>query len=301
MNYLNLTCPPLPFYVSGGRETYAPETCYSQPVSCDFFHLIYVQHGDLHFTQDGMPITLTSGQYYISVPDKSIVGTTPCSEQTDIFWIRFITSPRYSLSANRSPEQNESSSSDDLQPQIFSVCLRRHGTIEEADRPYFEKQLHHLSMKGHTKYVQMRYQADQSAQHFERQIAFIRLLLILYSQRYPLTAHQNIAEIVHDYINQHYSEDISLKELAKQHRYSSSHVIRCFNEAYGISPIQYLKQVRIQKAMKLLSSTDMSVQDAGHEVGFHIPSYFIRQFKKETSLTPLQFRIRYRETQDSNE
>ena len=88
-------------------------------------------------------------------------------------------------------------------------------------------------------------------------------------------------------------ENISLNQLAKQYSYSPSHLIRCFNQAYQVSPMQYLKKLRVEKASQLLLNSDASIQEIGEKVGLRIPSYFIRQFKKETGLTPVQYRVLY--------
>ena len=54
--------------------------------------------------------------------------------------------------------------------------------------------------------------------------------------------------------------------------------------------MQYLKKLRVEKASQLLLNSDASIQEIGEKVGLRIPSYFIRQFKKETGLTPVQYR-----------
>ena len=104
-----------------------------------------------------------------------------------------------------------------------------------------------------------------------------------------------IARTLRDYLDAHYTEEISLNDLARQYSYSPSHLIRSFHQAYGASPMQYLKKLRIEHASQLLLHSDATIQSVGEMVGLRIPSYFIRVFKQEIGITPAQYRMFYAE------
>jgi transcriptional regulator GlxA family with amidase domain len=61
----------------------------------------------------------------------------------------------------------------------------------------------------------------------------------------------------------------------------------------GSSPSNYLMQIRLQKSRKLLRETDLSVSEIANDTGFGDGNYFIKCFKKENSITPVKFRMRY--------
>ena len=65
---------------------------------------------------------------------------------------------------------------------------------------------------------------------------------------------------------------------------------RFFKKALGKSPISYLNEYRIKQAMLLLQTTDMPVMDICLDCGFNNLGNFLREFKKNTGLTPLQYR-----------
>ena len=73
---------------------------------------------------------------------------------------------------------------------------------------------------------------------------------------------------------------------------SPSECLRCFHSTIGITPIQYLKQYRIQRAAKLLTESSMKIVDVGTECGFQEMSYFARAFRDMKGCTPSQFRKR---------
>lgn len=96
-------------------------------------------------------------------------------------------------------------------------------------------------------------------------------------------------EIV-SYIEKHYAESISLKDLADTVSCNGQYLCRFFKEITGSSPIQYLIAYRIERACILLSDTTMSVLEISMECGFDNASYFIRKFRQLKGCTPKQFR-----------
>ena len=63
-----------------------------------------------------------------------------------------------------------------------------------------------------------------------------------------------------------------------------------FNECYGIPPIKYLNQKRIEESKRLLETTNFSVLQIASIVGFSSQSYFSQTFKKAVGQTPLEYR-----------
>jgi AraC-like DNA-binding protein len=73
---------------------------------------------------------------------------------------------------------------------------------------------------------------------------------------------------------------------------SKSHFMRFFKQVTGQPFISHLNQFRIAKAQRLLTATDRSIADIGHEVGFCNQSYFGLVFRKVTSLCPREYQTR---------
>ena len=92
------------------------------------------------------------------------------------------------------------------------------------------------------------------------------------------------------YLEQHYNEPISLSQLADQYFLNSCYVSHCFTEAVGCSPQKYIMLNRVAKAKELLLNTHIPVQDIGVRCGFNDTNNFIRRFKRETGVTPRQYR-----------
>lgn len=100
------------------------------------------------------------------------------------------------------------------------------------------------------------------------------------------------------YIDSHYQEDITLDKLAEINHISKYHLAHAFTEEYGISPINYLINKRIQEAEHLLETTDFSLSLISSTTGFSSSSYFAQIFKKQKGCTPREFRKRSKKNCD---
>ncbi|MCM1335369.1 MAG: AraC family transcriptional regulator [Bacteroides sp.] len=103
---------------------------------------------------------------------------------------------------------------------------------------------------------------------------------------------ENRVRMIMDHINAHYSESITLDELAKAVSVSKSEVLRCFKNIVGQSPIQYLKNYRLQAAAYLLKNTDYSVGTICELCGFGDNSYFAKSFKEMYHCSPREYEKR---------
>ena len=98
---------------------------------------------------------------------------------------------------------------------------------------------------------------------------------------------------------EHYAENISLDSLAEHFALSPSHFSRKFQEAFQVSPINYLIDYRISVAKDLLIHTDKPISQIAEEVGYQNPYHFSSLFSRRTGLTPQEMRAicRHKTTQ----
>jgi len=92
------------------------------------------------------------------------------------------------------------------------------------------------------------------------------------------------------YISDNLSLPISPEKIAIQLDISYSLFRSQFRKYTGFSPIQYQIQLRIQKAKEMLTSTNLSIKEITHKLGFESTFYFSRIFKQKTGKSPSQFR-----------
>lgn len=94
------------------------------------------------------------------------------------------------------------------------------------------------------------------------------------------------------YINEHYIEDdMSLQKVAEEFNMSTSNLSHYFKKHTKVNFLAYIKYLRIDEAKKLLTTTELPVNDISKRVGFFATSSFNRTFKKEVSMSPGQYRL----------
>lgn len=94
------------------------------------------------------------------------------------------------------------------------------------------------------------------------------------------------------YIDLHFSEKITLDEIARKTFFSKFYIIHSFKKQYGTTPIQYLLDKRLTEAASLLENTNLSVTDITIGVGFSSASQLAKAFREKYGLTPQQYRAR---------
>lgn len=91
------------------------------------------------------------------------------------------------------------------------------------------------------------------------------------------------------YLENNYSHDISNAQLAHECKISEEYFRKLFKKIYGISPKQYITDMRINKAKQLLTEGCMKINAISEQSGFSNPYHFCRFFKQKTGMTPTEF------------
>ena len=97
-------------------------------------------------------------------------------------------------------------------------------------------------------------------------------------------------DCVLEYIRQYYAEKIRVEDLCECVNLSESNVIKLFKNNLGRTPVEYINQVRVNRAKELLLHTDMSIKEIAWETGFADEFYFSRVFKKMEGKSPRNFK-----------
>ena len=95
------------------------------------------------------------------------------------------------------------------------------------------------------------------------------------------------------FVEEHYAEELTVQRIADSVALSESACLRSFRQMLGITPIQYVKQYRVEKAAELLRTTRLKTGEIGAECGFTDGSYFIKSFRELKHCTPKEYRMRY--------
>lgn len=212
--------------------------------------LLLVFEGTLRFSEDGVEYEVNSGHYHI----------------------------QKAYSVQRGDYVSDS-------PKYFYV----HFNAEWTDSPYS------LATDGRFSYTQFKEMiktldklSHSVCSYIEKTKIFYEILCTLDSNN-----HQNqssIANIICNYLNNHYINDISLDDICSAFNYSKNHIINIFKDEYHVTPIEYLNDLRLKKTMHLLEGTSKSAEDISVVCGFKCYSNFYKLFKRKTGLSPTEWR-----------
>lgn len=108
------------------------------------------------------------------------------------------------------------------------------------------------------------------------------------------TLYQNDKKLINKikkYILDNLDEEISLDDLSEYTNYSKNHIIKVFQNRYGLTPKKYIINQKINKAKNLIiQCEDSSLTDIAHRVGFYDQSHFNRHFKRIYGVNPSKYR-----------
>ncbi|NCB93341.1 MAG: AraC family transcriptional regulator [Clostridia bacterium] len=111
----------------------------------------------------------------------------------------------------------------------------------------------------------------------------------------PLTKKEQKGLHIQTYLDQHFTEDITLEQIGKSLGCSETYISHTFREAMGITPIRYVIQRRMGYAQTLLISTELSVSQIATMSGYDDANYFSTQFTRVVGMNPTKYRDLYKE------
>ena len=178
--------------------------------------------------------------------------------------------------------------------------------IFSLKNPHFENRLERNSPVTR----QIRQLLDRICEEFETQSqdyglmikSYLIAILVLLIRQQDLVSADNLANInvtsenvrriqlAMDYIDQHITDDLTLKELSSVANMSTSYFSQLFKELNGFSAWDYIISKRVDQAQKLLISSNESIYTIALQSGFNNTTNFYKAFKKITGVSPSTYR-----------
>lgn len=112
------------------------------------------------------------------------------------------------------------------------------------------------------------------------------------------TQYHNYSSVVstaRDIIDNYFFNNLTVEEIANRLSISTSRLCHLFKKEMGVTLIEYKLLSQLSEAYNLLKITDMSIVAISNAVGFNNSAYFNKMFKRATSMTPKEYRIKIRE------
>ncbi len=119
----------------------------------------------------------------------------------------------------------------------------------------------------------------------------IRQIFNIAHKELPVVGSITIHRVV-EYIYSNYAEPLSVENLANKANLSASHFSRLFRKEMGVSPAEYVLQIRLDFARRMLSVNERSLTEIAFDCGFNSSSYFSQCFSKAFGTSPSDYRNR---------
>lgn len=128
-------------------------------------------------------------------------------------------------------------------------------------------------------------------------VTFNKLINHIFIKKHKdfIDSSDKVVKLVEAYIEKNLAGDISLKKIAEIVHFNPSYLSRLYKNITGNSLSDFICEVKILKAKKLLSDNNYKIYEVASSIGFDNPSYFAKYFKKYTGQTPQDFRFSQRE------
>ncbi len=257
-----------PRFITGSDRQFAPGESHVDRV-CDYWVLILMLGGTLHFAEDGMPVDLAAGEWYFQRPGRRQTGDGP-SGAPHYYYLHFLaeeTEPGPPGFAELAPGSYH-------RPPEALLTLPEHGTFDPAALAPLLRRLEEA-------------RALRPADPFARQAVFLEVLSQL-SQccAERLTGSAQLARQAMDHLTRHALEREGLAALSARFHFSGDYLSKLIKRHYGLSPQQAVAQIRLGRAMELLVTTTLTVAQVAEAAGFGEVSVFHRAFRRATGLAP---------------
>ncbi|CAM4282467.1 helix-turn-helix domain-containing protein [Paenibacillus macerans] len=290
MLYINFSCPPLPHLIVGGISLFRKGDIHERRILNNTFDLIFVFSGALYLEENGRKYIVEPGQFLILPPDNLHKGYKPCTTDTAFSWIHFSTTGSYSYS--ESPISYASAKMNKhkyYKKDTFYISLPQYGMIDKSLHDVLKSHMDDISQVKIDKYHNEKLFYPSTISQIQYQQLFLKILTIFCDSN-ERTVEKDVAAEIYDLFTLNYGQSFTLNELAEQYAFHPAHIIRCVKHKYGMSPLQLLLSIRLNKAKQLLADQDKTVNWIAASVGFSDTSYFCKQFKKSIGMTPLEYR-----------
>ena len=185
-----------------------------------------------------------------------------------IYWIHFSGTLASSYAQNADTPQN-------IQPAIHSRISNRINLFEEIFSVLSEG-----LADGNLHY------ATSILHHFLGTMKFLEP----YREAEKKQKNAGFIDAVKHFMTENIERHVTLQQLADYTGMSASHLSMRFRQQTGCSPIQYLNQIRMEKAAEMLRESDMQINQISYKVGFEDPLYFSRMFSKVMKTSPKEYR-----------
>lgn len=268
----------------------------NKKINTNQYRIVVYYNGENSIISNGKKIMCPEGTVLLLSPGEQPSITAKSRGEFDILVFNFDLCNQKNnfldISFNKLMQSYSNQSYSNIQKkQLNKYELEKIISIFNEIFDYFKvkkiKSLNNNSLNFNNKYNNNFFLSEKILNLF----TFIRNYI--YTNEYSKTINPTIKRII-KIIEEKFNDKISIDKLANTACLSRTHFFNIFKENVGLTPIQYQRLLRINRAKELLISTSFSCKIIAEQVGYNNPYYFSRVFKKEVGTPPSEYRKKHR-------
>ncbi|WP_028563799.1 helix-turn-helix transcriptional regulator [Paenibacillus pinihumi] len=287
MECLLFVIPPLPQFITVGHTLWKPGSIHFER-TFQVYDMLFVRKGTLYMREDGVEYAIGPNRMLIMEAGRNHVGSRPCMEDTEIFWIHFMhpgSNTRiedkhiaWSTSSHREAEHVE-------RPAEQNMYLPKFARFEPGVIiPLLQSMLHDQNRLSAAGALNVQVLLSQLFAHLQETII---------SGRESSRTYQICCQ-VERCLQERIYEPFSAERLQQELGLNLDYLTRCLKEHTGLSPVQYVNDLRMEEAKRLLVESELSIPEIAERVAIPDYNYFIRRFRSHVGQPPGLYRRRKR-------
>ena len=249
----------------------------------DFMEMVYVKKGSAEFEIADQMISLSPSDILIIKPNQPhrLIVKSNAGCEFIVLNFKFLNNQNIQHSEVSLEDFLNYVSGNESGPFISIKIRRRNDIISVLNKILKERE------------------SDEIGSDFFEYLLILELFVLIsralkaHWEKSILNKSQKLRELVNsavEYIHTNFHKDISLSDISRYVFLSPSYFTRAFKNEMEVSPINYLLNLRVEKAKELLKNTDLKILDIALTIGFSSQQRFNEIFKKYENITPLQYR-----------
>lgn len=257
------------------------------------YELIICVNESVFIREENKDFEVGPGEALLLMPGRTHVGYKESRPGVKFYWFHFeLTSEEKLLNEEEMRQEAEQILS---RPQrlwtVHDLYLPQFARLQHGERiNILANQILHVANSGYLTYSSVNY--------------LLTSLLIELSEHtlHPFTGKQSGTKgdvtfvKIAEWTRIHACEPLTVTIIADKFNYNKDYLSRLFKQHTAMGPLEYIHNIRINKAKELLTRTALSMKEIAAETGFSDDKYFLRLFRKYENMTPTEYRNAYHKT-----
>jgi YesN/AraC family two-component response regulator len=279
---LELSIPPLPKLLTVNKWTFRRNDMHHERIF-PLYDVIIVRHGVFYITEDDIPYELRENQMIVLEPGKRHFGHQPCPVDTLLYYLHF----RHNAPLQTLPVENIQwnavlpvTSYHDLEPHEQKMYIPK---LIELNVKQYEPILEEMiALRNHS--------VLENMLPLQANLALFLAMLQKTARSQSFTRSEQVCNLIINYLYTNMEQPFRLEDMARHLNFTVDYLSKCLKKHAGLTPLQYLNHIRMEKAIALLGHSNLTLQEISVKVGIPDYNYFFRLFRKHAGIPPAKFR-----------